>query len=174
MTERRNSIFAGLAFGLLFGLYLAFRYEIQYALICGPISGLLFGLGMYFFITSKTIRRQTQIVVNDGQGIIRSGSANHFKNREAVGGKLYLLTDRIQFKSHSFNIQNHEMKIGLEEIKEIRFFNSLGIIPNGLELKLMNEQIEKFVVDGRRQWRAEIERQKTRSETDIRTTADKS
>ena len=172
MKEKRNSLFAGLAFGLLFGLFFAFRYDIQYALISGPISGLLFGLGMYFFITSKTVKRQTQIEVNKGQDIIRSGSANHFKNREAVGGKLYLLADSIQFKSHRFNVQNHEMKIELEEIKEIRMFNTLGIISNGLELKLMNGQIEKFVVDGRKQWRAAIERQKNRLETDIRTTAD--
>ena len=163
MTERRNSIFAGLAFGLLFGLYLAFRYEIQYALICGPISGLLFGLGMYFFISSKTVKRQTQLELNDGQTIILGRSANHFKNGEAVGGKFYLLTDRIQFKSHAFNIQNHEIRIELEEIKEIRFFNTLGIIPNGLELKLKNGQIERFVINGRKQLREEIEKQKNRA-----------
>ncbi len=46
---------------------------------------------------------------------------------------------------------------------EIRFFNSLGIVPNGLELKLMNGQTEKFVVNGRKQWREEIERQRNRT-----------
>jgi hypothetical protein len=163
MTEKRNSIIAGLAFGLLFGLYLAFRYEIQYALICGPISGILFGLGFYFFITSKTVKRQTQIEENNGEDIILCRSANHLKNREAIGGSLYLLTDRIQFKPHGFNIQNHEMKIELEEIKEIRVFNTLGIVPNGLELILMNGKIEKFVVDGRKQWREEIEGQKNKA-----------
>ena len=78
MTEIRNSILAGLAFGLLFALFLIVRFDIHYALIAGPISGLSFGLIIYFFVTSKTVKTQTQIENLDGKPIIRSGGANHF------------------------------------------------------------------------------------------------
>jgi hypothetical protein len=159
--EIRNSILAGIAFGLLFGLFLAVPFEIKYALIAGPISGLAFGLAMYFFVTSKTVMQQTQIKNIDGEPIIHSGGANHFKNVEAVGGKLYLLKDKLQFQSHNFNIQNHGLIIDLNQIKEVSFYNTLGLIPNGLLIKKNNGQIEKFVVNGRRIWKEEIEKLKS-------------
>ena len=158
MTEKRNSIIAGLAFGILFGLFLAFRFEIKFALIAGPISGLVFGFVIYFFVTSKTVKKQTQIENIDGEPIIHSGGANHFKNVEAVGGKLYLFKNRLQFKSHNFNVQNHGESIDLNQIQEVNFYNTLGIIPNGLAIKKNDGQTEKFVVNGRRIWKEEIEK----------------
>ena len=163
MTEIRNSIFAGLTFGLLSGLFLAFQFDTSYALIAGPIYGLAFGTALYFFVTSKTVKKQTQIENVDGKTIIRSGGANHVVNFEAVGGKLYLLTDKLQFQSHSFNIQNHGQIINLKEIKEVSFYNTLGLIPNGLSITTMDGKTEKFVVNGRQLWKEEIERLKADS-----------
>jgi hypothetical protein len=163
MTEKRNSILAGLAFGFLFGLFLAFRFEVKYALIAGPISGLAFGFAIYFFVTSKIVKKQTQIENVDGEPIIHSGGANHFKNVEAVGGKLYLFKNKLQFKSHNFNVQNHGETIELDQIQGVSFYNTLGIIPNGLAIKRNDGQIEKFVVNGRRIWKEEIEKLKSES-----------
>ena len=163
MTEIRNSILAGLAFGLLFGLFLAVRFDTHYALIAGPISGLAFGIIIYFFVTSKTVKKQTQIENLDGKPIIRSGGANHFINSEAVGGKLYLLTDKLQFQSHGFNIQNHGQIIDIEQINEVSFYNTLGLIPNGLAITTLDGQTEKFVVSGRQIWKEEIEKLKADS-----------
>ncbi len=158
MIEKRSSIIAGLAFGLLFGLFHSFRFEIKYALIGGLISGLAFGLAIYFFVTSRTVKKQTQIENMDGQPIIHSGGANHFKNVEAVGGKLYLFEDKLQFKSHNFNIQNHTERIDLNQIQKVIFYNTLGVIPNGLAIKKKDGQTEKFVVNGRRIWKGKIEK----------------
>jgi len=160
MTEIRNAILSGLAFGLLLGLFFAVRFDTHFALIAGPISGLAFGTALYFFVTSKTVKKQTQIENLDGKPIVRSGGANHFINGEAVGGKLYLLTDKLQFQSHGFNIQNHGQIIGIEQIKEVSFFNTLGLIPNGITITTLDGQAEKFVVINRRLWKEEIERLK--------------
>ncbi len=164
MTEIRNSVLAGLAFGILFGVFLAFHFEIKYALIGGSISGLLLGLAIYFFVTSKTVKKQTQIENINGEPSIHSGGANHFRNVEAVGGRLYLLKDRLQFQSHSFNVQNHGQSIYLSEIKQVSFYNTLGLIPNGLAIKKKDGQTEKFVVNGRRIWKEEIEKAKKQVE----------
>ena len=163
MKNIRNSILSGLAFGLFLGLYFAFRYGIQYAMIAGPLSGLAFGIAIYFFVTSKIVKRQTQIENVDKKEIIRSCGANHFKNGEAVGGKLYLLTDKLLFKSHNFNIQNHGLEIPLGQISQTRFFNTLGLIPNGLEIHTNDGSIEKFVVSDRKKWSEEIEMNKNRA-----------
>ena len=61
MTEIKKSILAGIVFGIVFGLYLAVRFDTNYALIAGPISGLAFGAILYFFVTSKIVKKQTQI-----------------------------------------------------------------------------------------------------------------
>ena len=165
MTQIRNSILAGLAFGLLFGIFLAARFDPKYAMIAGPISGLAFGLVIYFFVTSKIVKRQTQILTVAGETIIHSGGANHFINGEAVGGKLYLLNDKLQFQSHGFNLQNHGIVIDLTQIQKVMFFNTLGLIPNGLAVSTANGQAEKFVVSGRQFWRSEIEKLRTAGKT---------
>ena len=113
---------------------------------------------MHLFVNSKAIKRQTQIETKVDESIIHSGEANHFKNSEGVGGKLYLLTDKLQFKSHSFNLQNHELTIQIDQIKEITYSNTLGIVPNGLAISLKDGRQEKFVVNGRQLWKTEIEK----------------
>lgn len=157
MTKIKNSILAGIAFGFIFGIFQAFMYGINSAIISGPISGLLFGIFVHLFINSKAFKRQTQIET-DGESIIHSGGANHLKNSEGVGGELYLLTDKLQFKSHSFNLQNHELMIYIDQIKDITFYNNLGIVPNGLAISLKDGRQEKFVVSGRKHWKTEIEK----------------
>ena len=61
MSNLKNSIFSGLAFGIFMGIFFAISNGIHYAIFIGPLSGLFFGLGIYFFITSKTIKQQTEI-----------------------------------------------------------------------------------------------------------------
>ncbi|MES2515039.1 MAG: hypothetical protein V4580_12890 [Bacteroidota bacterium] len=156
MSNIKNAILAGFAFGLLFGLFLFIQYAISYALIAGPVAGLAFGVAMYFFLTSKTVKQQTEISPEYGNTILYSGAANYFIGVEAVGGKLYLLKHNIIFKSHGFNMQNLEKHIAHTDINDITTFNTLGIIPNGLKLVLGNNVTEKFVVNNRKQWLTEI------------------
>ena len=72
---------------------------------------------VYLHETSKIIKRQTQIESKVGKEIIHSGFANHFSNEESVGGKLYLLVDKLQFQPHRLNLQNYELIITIEEIR---------------------------------------------------------
>jgi hypothetical protein len=156
MTNIRNSILAGIGFGVLFGIFLAIRFNLNYALIAGPLSGLMFGTILYFFVNSNMIKRQTSIEIDEGK-IIRSGGANHFLNKEAVGGKLYLLEDKIIFKSHNFNTQNHKEEYLLNNITKIEFCNTLGIIPNGMKILMNENQSEQFVLNNRKFWKKDIE-----------------
>jgi len=157
MTKIKNSIMSGVIFGLVFGTFQAFSSGIHTAIISGPVSGVLFGIIIHLFVNSKAVKRQTQIETKDEESILHSGGANHLKNKEAVGGKLYLLTDKLQFKSHRFNIQNHELTIYIDQIKDVTFYNNLGIIPTGLAVWLKDGRKERFVVSGRQLWKTEIE-----------------
>jgi hypothetical protein len=158
MNEVKGAILAGIVFGICLGIYFTFRLETHLAIISGTLSGIAFGAILYFFVTSKAVKRQTQIVTVDNNPIIRSTSANRFKNGEAVGGKLYLLKDKVQFQSHSFNLQNHGLIIELTQIKEVVFYNTLGLIPNGLAIVTHKGEKEKFVIYGRRKWKEDLEK----------------
>jgi hypothetical protein len=96
--------------------------------------------------------------IESPSSVIYSGGANHFMNGESVGGKLFLTPETLRFKSHKFNIQNHEWSIGIHQIREVRYHDMLGIIRNMLEVVTENGATEKFVVNNRKVWKAEIER----------------
>lgn len=90
---------------------------------------------------------------------IKKGAANHWKRGESVGGRLFLNPEELIFKSHALNIQRHELKIPLKDIKEIGFNNTLLIVPNGMTITLASGQIEKFVVNNRKEWKSLILKQ---------------
>jgi hypothetical protein len=75
------------------------------------------------------------------------------------------LTDKLQFQSHKFNIQNYRLSIDLKQIKEVTFYNTLGIIPNGLKIFTIDEKTEKFVLIDRQLWKKDIENIKAIAES---------
>lgn len=91
--------------------------------------------------------------------LILSAPANHFKGIESVGGNLHLYEDRLQFQSHGFNIQNQMTMIPLEQIAEVGFYNTLGLIPNGLKVITKEGKTEKFVIGKRKIWKETIDKQ---------------
>ena len=106
----------------------------------------------------KKSNKKQKTLEPDGKVAIHAGGANHFQKGEAVGGRLYLLEDRLVFKSHKFNIQNHRTDILLSEITDVKFFNTFGLVPNGLKIYTGNKRPDKFVVNKRKLWRSEIKK----------------
>lgn len=151
MDQVKNAIIAGTIFGGFMGLLLLIFVDPIFALVVGPSGGLLFGFFLYQFASSTEVRQQTQLPLDEEMPIL-SSPANHFLNREGVGGRLYLFEDKIVFKSHQFNFQNHEMTIDRAHIKEVKFYNILGIIPTGMKVLTHDGRTEKFVVNGRKDW----------------------
>lgn len=90
-------------------------------------------------------------------GAIFKTAANHIKGSESVGGKLYLIQDALVFISHVFNIQRHELAIPISEIAELVLTKNMGLVPNGLTVRLKNGMAEKFVVNKRKVWVEKIE-----------------
>ena len=156
-TLRSSSIRAGLVFGLVFGVFLYIFNTPLFAIIVAPLSGAFFSVALYFFLSNKEVSKQTEFQNVYGETVLYSAPANHFMGWEAVGGKLYLLKDRLEFQSHSLNIQNHQTIIPVKNIKEAILFSYLGFIPNGLMIVTKEGQKEKFVVSGRKKRKEKIE-----------------
>ncbi len=87
----------------------------------------------------------------EGENILFETGANHFKNVEATGGKLYLTNKRLVFISHKLNVQNQELSIPVSEIVDTEKYKKFGIIDNGLVIPT-TDYIEKFVVQKGNEW----------------------
>lgn len=117
------------------------------SLAAGALSGFIFNFIMNLFKNSKFVKKTTVIKLNENETVLLEENANHFKGLEAVGGRIYITNSRVIFKSHSLNIQNHEVSFLWDEIESTSRYKSLGLVNNGLELHLKNNKNEKFVIE---------------------------
>ncbi|AQG80391.1 hypothetical protein AWR27_14305 [Spirosoma montaniterrae] len=92
----------------------------------------------------------------DRSQLLYSGAANRFVNERAIGGKLYLYPDRLEFRSYLFKTLIDEQTILLDQIEQVEFYNPMDIFQNGLIVKTTDGKRQKFVVYGRDRWREEI------------------
>lgn len=128
-----------------------FKFIIS-GLIGGAIGGFIFGWIMGVFSDSKILTTGTGIDLENDETILFETGANHFKGIEGVGGKLYLTNKRLLFKSHKYNIQNHELSIPLSNIESVGRYRTFGITNNGISITSTGHSIEKFVVQRPEKW----------------------
>jgi hypothetical protein len=122
-------------------------------LLCLPMIG--FGQLTYvpddnfeatFFLKKKGLE------LRDNESIVKKKSANHLVGNEFVGGKLYLTNQRVVFKSHRLNINNHQISFELTKIQGAVKSKLL----NGMIIILKDGEKKPFVVWGRKKWINEI------------------
>ena len=142
----------GIPFGLFMGILWSFQYGAKSGVVMGIISGVLFGALMGAFAGYQKKKVETERPSFAGEDLVKEGGANHFSNIEAVGGWIYLTDQRLLFKSHSINVQRHELSIPLQNISEAKPCRTFAIIPNGLKIKTIDGNTEKCVVEDRKNW----------------------
>ncbi|KFZ36992.1 hypothetical protein HR45_13180 [Shewanella mangrovi] len=103
--------------------------------------------------------------LRDGEKIVKEGPANLQRGIEAVGGKLFLTTQRLVFTSHKFNVQTGSTNIEVKNIQSCqprwtKFLGVIPLIPNSLAVLATDGKEYCFVLYGREKWAAEIEAQK--------------
>lgn len=85
--------------------------------------------------------------------------ASHFVNEMAVGGTLTLTTARLIFQSNARAAKQHEISIALDHVKDVCFFKTLFLNPNGLSLVMNSGAQENFIVDDKKHWCNKIKEQ---------------
>jgi hypothetical protein len=154
---KKNALISGLVFAALMSVYYSYQKgNIISGILMGIIGGVLFALFTYFIYNSTWFKGKIDVKNDNEEPVIYNDGANHFLNGEGVGGKLYLMKDKLKFISHRFNLQNHQLLMDLHDIKQIGFWNIAGIIPTGIEIEMNNGKTEKFVVNKRQKWMEEI------------------
>ena len=106
---------------------------------------------------------QTEVKTeNEEEQILAVKPANMFRGIESVGGRIKVTTKKVIFKPHVLNFQRTPEEIPLSNIESVTKRNTLGIIPNGMSIKLKSGVEYKFVVlvSGREELIALIEKNK--------------
>ena len=122
----------------------------------GLVAGVLFATAMRWFVGRQAKRFSVERPDLDGDTVVLEGPANHFKGAEGVGGYLWLTSKQLCFRSHRFNIQNHECRLPLVEIAAVEATKTLGLISNGILVRLSSGTQERFVVHNNQHWVAAI------------------
>ncbi|HED36955.1 MAG TPA: hypothetical protein ENI76_01710 [Ignavibacteria bacterium] len=161
---KNNALLLGVIFGIIMAIGLISINSILAAhinlkivisgVIGATIGGLIFGVIMKY---NFKIGNKIQIELQEGENILKEGPANHKVKYESVGGKLFLTTKRLVFKSHKINIQKHIFELELNKINDCNKYKTMGIIPNGLKISTNNNITEKFVVNRPNEWITHIE-----------------
>ena len=71
-----------------------------------------------------------------------------------MGGKLYLTSKRLVFKSHKLNLQNHQFSVGIAEIQSADRSKTFGVVDNGILVRTTDGKTERFVVQQPAEWAA--------------------
>jgi hypothetical protein len=121
-------------------------------LIAGSFAGMLYGWLTGFFARPRLVSQTTGVLTGPGEEILFETPANHFKTGEGVGGKLYLTNKQLVFRSHSFNLEKHQLSISLSDIKQLEKYTKLGVVNNGLSVTTSDGRTERFVVKEVQDW----------------------
>jgi len=156
---KSNALKSGLIFGIIMTIGLITSYsiiegEINLKIIVSRIIGSAVG-GLIFGLFMKNIfnrGNKIQVELQENETIIKEGFANHKLKFESVGGKLFLTTKRLIFKSHKINIQKHIFELELNNISNCDRYKTMGIFSNGMKITKDNKTIEKFVVNSPDEW----------------------
>ncbi|MCG8409821.1 MAG: GRAM domain-containing protein [Bacteroidales bacterium] len=84
--------------------------------------------------------------------VVKASDSNYFAGGKSIDGKLILTNQRLYFKPKQEDNQSYNMEIMPTEILEILYFNTLKIIPNGLNIVLKEGRELKFKISKRNSW----------------------
>ena len=158
MIKIRYSILAGLLFAVIMFIYLTITSKMDVAIVVSIFIFLVSPFLFYFKMFSK-VDSAGPFEKIDKKLVIYSGMSSHFKDGITVGGTLYLLSDRLIFQTNLINfIKRHEQTIFLNKIAEVELVKTMGLINNGLCIKIKDNLNEQFVVNKREIWKEQIEK----------------
>ena len=166
MTRLKYSLFSGIILGIIVYIYCLATSKDEIAIVIGLFCFILFSVISYFKIFFQ-IRENVIFQKFDKNKVIYSGLANHVYNGITVGGKMYLLSNKLIFQSNLMNFTHkHELTIELNQIINIDFSKTMDVIDNGLVIETYDKNREQFVVNKREVWK-DLILNKTRKENKI-------
>ncbi len=76
--------------------------------------------------------------------VVKAGDSAYYADSGKVGGKLILTNQRIYFKASNGYTGKYDLEIIPGEILEVIFFNTMKILPTGLNVVMKSGEERKF------------------------------
>lgn len=152
MKRIKYSLISGLIFGLASWIYCIQTAKAEIAIFLSVFCFLIFSPIAYFKIfwgikddiTFKEIYKPN---------VKYASRSNHIYNRISVGGNLYLTNDELIFQTNLINFtKKHQCIIKLTEIKSVKYYKTLGVVENGIQIEKVTNDVEKFIVPKKDKW----------------------
>jgi len=81
--------------------------------------------------------------------VIKAGDTKYYIDEDKVEGKLIVTNQRIYFKTRNPDAGRFNLEILPEQIKEVIFYNTMKIFPNGLNLITKTGRQLRFALKNR-------------------------
>jgi hypothetical protein len=81
--------------------------------------------------------------------VIKAGDTDHCNQENKIAGKLIVTNQRIYFLTKNPECSSYNLEILPEQIKEVIFYNTKKIFPNGLNLITKAGEQLKFILKKR-------------------------
>lgn len=88
----------------------------------------------------------------ENETVLKAATTSYVDSSVQVDGKLILTNQRIYFKTMTDEKKHVDFEILPSQIKEVMFFNTWRIIPNGLNVVTKEGRELKFLIKNRDQW----------------------
>lgn len=90
-----------------------------------------------------------KIDLKPNEVVVKAGDSGRIHNGDKVDGKFIVTNQRIYFKSSNGHADLYDLEITPSQIKEVHFFNTGFLSPNGLNLILKDGDEFRFKVKQR-------------------------
>lgn len=152
-STQKSWLTMALLYGLPMGLFFSFQSgNYMIGLPMGLVAGALFSSLMSGFVSRQSRRFKTESPDFGSEEALHDGPANHFSDLESVGGHLWLTSGQLHFRSHKMNLQNHEWTAPLADIVSADATKTLGLISNGLRVRMSSGEVHRFIVNENKSW----------------------
>ncbi|MFO7923920.1 MAG: hypothetical protein R6U58_09535 [Bacteroidales bacterium] len=90
-----------------------------------------------------------KIDLKPNEVVIKAGNSDRLDNGSKIDGKFIVTNQRVYFKCQNGHAGKYDLEITPAEIREVHFFNTGFLAPNGLNLILKGGDELKFRVKQR-------------------------
>jgi len=88
----------------------------------------------------------------ENETVLKAANTSYLDSTAQVEGKLILTNQRIYFKTMTEGKQFIDFEVLPNQIKEVMFFNTWKIFPNGLNVVTKEGKELRFIIKKRDQW----------------------
>ena len=81
--------------------------------------------------------------------VVRAGDSKYLHNSEKIEGKLVLTNQRIYFIGTNGHAGKNDLEIEPSDIREVIYFNTKKLLPNGLNVVMKSGEEMRFSVKKR-------------------------